>query len=613
MVKENIKIAGRMYDYIRHSAISNITDALVELITNSVDAYEELSGKMNKKMKRKKTPFTICINLDYIENKITVIDSATGIDGGKMKICFLTVGEYTSGDNKRGHFSRGAKDISSLGDIIFTSIRNNKLSKCIVYNDGKGKIVRKNSKITKNNRKVYGISNNGLNVHMDLKKVELKTWNKNDLYYHFALRDILSNKNYKIILNSRISKNKKNIKEVMEYKIPESDKIIDITYNVEKYNVPARFELYKFKKDYKHPSENGIIIKSNTTIYENSLLDKKIWRSPYFYKYHGVITCNYIHTLLKKCEKGYDKKNPLPIIEPSRLSGLNRDHPFVNCLLKIPIDKFEYVMLDTEFENRDVELVELGQLFYGFDELQEIGADILSKYESKDISKSVGKGRKKGKRKVNVECVGGIVKKLKKNAKKASRSSEIMEEDESLKYSSKNIAKKNGKMEKEYREKVTGRIGKVNIAIDSNLPHKYIYTHNKDGIFVTVSDKHPIMKKYLGDRKKNYPGLGSEPVRYAMAEMLTEAFSRMLAELRFSEINVKTINPRSLMRMMNEAYYENYRKLEPKIYRLVLNNARPPKQHYHDCNVCGFSKWTTDGKREYLLTKDGKKYKPNKK
>ena len=101
-----INISERAYKYIRQFTIKNINDALVELITNATDAYN----------KTQYIERVIKINI-YNESRITVTDCAIGLTSDELSKAFLQVGNYTADDTSRGFFSRGAKDISALGNM----------------------------------------------------------------------------------------------------------------------------------------------------------------------------------------------------------------------------------------------------------------------------------------------------------------------------------------------------------------------------------------------------------------------------------------------------------------------------------------------------------------
>ena len=189
-----LKLDPRMYDYIRTTAITTIPDALVEMITNSVDAYN-ISNENNPKY----NPITIDFSLE--NSKITVIDQAIGMTDKDMETHILSVGSYTSAYLSRGHFSRGIKDISALGNITFTGIKDDVIYQCRIRTDGYGAILNNGTPITDELRQQYKIIKNGFHVELEITKIDCIEWEHEDFESHFALRDIVNDNRYNIIFN----------------------------------------------------------------------------------------------------------------------------------------------------------------------------------------------------------------------------------------------------------------------------------------------------------------------------------------------------------------------------------------------------------------------------
>ena len=178
---EYLELDPRLYEYIRKTAIKNVDDALLELITNSIDAYNSVDSANR----------LINIDVSRKEGYLLLRDQAIGLSGEKMKNCFLKVGVFNADKNARGYFSRGAKDISALGDITFTCIKDGKISQCTILNDTRYRITKFNEDVTEEHREIYKILENGLEVKIDfVKKRMIKKWRDKNLIYHFALRDI---------------------------------------------------------------------------------------------------------------------------------------------------------------------------------------------------------------------------------------------------------------------------------------------------------------------------------------------------------------------------------------------------------------------------------------
>lgn len=127
-----IEITPRHYDFTRQFAVKDIFDALVELITNSDDSY----GRLYKKKKRGKDGGKILVEIDYRRgnkpSRIIIRDRAEGITLEQMITKLARIGDRTSEVGDRGFMARGAKDCTSLGDLTFSSIVNDKFYKCLL-------------------------------------------------------------------------------------------------------------------------------------------------------------------------------------------------------------------------------------------------------------------------------------------------------------------------------------------------------------------------------------------------------------------------------------------------------------------------------------------------
>lgn len=377
-----IKINERAYKFIRGSAINSILDIFVELITNCDDAYDK--GKIKNKI--------IDIELDY--NGIVIItDQATGLYGEEMDKCFLQVGNFTSVENNRGFFSRGAKDICALGDIKFESIKNNKYSVVILNSDAKGELIKNNETITQNN---LGIINNGLKVTVNLIKdlnIPKPNYILQNFCRHISLRNILN--------KSKCSISFKNSPDYefnfkifdFKYNFPITETLLYISYNLPSYpNAKCFFTLSKSDKQLYDSNifkfcDWGIIITSGKIIHDITVINDQFKFNPYIKSLCGIINCNYINTLLIDFDKnGPSKLNPFPVLDPSRISGLNLDHPFVKELLKIPQDRLDLVLQELEIDDENEYIFYNDELMDIINQLNITGDKFI---ESNDLSKFV--------------------------------------------------------------------------------------------------------------------------------------------------------------------------------------------------------------------------------
>jgi hypothetical protein len=336
-----IQINERAYKYIRQFTIKSVEDAFVELITNSDDAYDRIN-QTNK---------TIDI-IVKTPNYIAVRDYASGLDGDDMVTSFLQVGNYTSSADARGFFSRGAKDISVLGNVTFHCIKENKYSKCTIDSNAYTKLHFKNNPVTKQIRKNLNIPENGVLVELDItENYNIPSFNdlSHNLANLYSIRNIMSD------INTQVNLFYNNVKSIqLSYQYPKSEKLLELVFNVPGYNKEAKLELYKsdepmqLKKMDKYNS-CGILVHSGKIIHDITYFGGKFRQHPDIVYVWGKLTCDYINESIHELDQGFvSPQNPYIIIDPSRNTGLNMAHPFVKKLYSIPAQRLEYVLLKLE-------------------------------------------------------------------------------------------------------------------------------------------------------------------------------------------------------------------------------------------------------------------------
>lgn len=375
---EFINIGERAYKYIRQFTIKTVMDALIELITNSIDAYNKCNI-VNKNIWILVSP-----------TKIIVRDNAKGLTSKELYDCFLQVGNYTAEDSSRGFFSRGAKDISAIGNITFDAIKDGLYSQCKLNSDAYGALLIEDIQATQEIRTLFGISgtNNGLSVTIDLLPNFHNTNFDNichALIHSAQLRDIMSNKNNNII----ISKIDNTISKRLLYTYPPGTLLLDLEYAVPNYTqYNARLVIYKTETAIEQPKkecemEFGFLIKDSIAVYEVSTVDNKYRWNPYINYIYGFIYCDGIHELLLDYDKnGISPKNPYPIIDPSRLTGVNKQHPFIISLFSIATVRIDYILrqLNTTITSGMVAIDDLNELI---NELEKLGIDLVMQNDVK--------------------------------------------------------------------------------------------------------------------------------------------------------------------------------------------------------------------------------------
>lgn len=345
-----INISERAYKYIRQFTIKSVDDAIVELITNAIDAYNKTSYETRE----------IIIEV-YNGDVLRVIDKALGLTSDQLDDCFLQVGNYTASDTSRGFFSRGAKDISALGDVYFDTIKDSKYSQCVLDTDAYGLVTVSDVDVTDQNRRDTKIPapNNGLCVTLNLLP-NFQNFSV-ELFYDAcckmaSLRDIMSDTQRNFIYLRRYEgpNNTLTFDKRVFYNYPtNSELLLDLVYTIPNYpDETARFTVYKTSAPIQQPNkesmmEFGFLIKDSTSVYEINTIDDKYRWNPYINYLYGSLYSDSINKYLKEFdEMGPSDKNPYPVIDPSRLTGVNKLHPLIIQMYTIPLLRLDQILRD---------------------------------------------------------------------------------------------------------------------------------------------------------------------------------------------------------------------------------------------------------------------------
>ena len=338
-------LTNRLYRYIKSSAVVGLIQAGVELVTNSHDAYVKSTLP---------SPWEIDIIVNYKNRELIVFDQAVGLTGEEMITNFGQVGNYTSQIQARGYFSRGAKDISAIGNVDFIGIKDDKISNVSLSTTDMFSVHYKDRELTSDERNEYGVKKNGLYVKLHVKESiifpgfeEMSSISK-----YFSMRDIFADPNIyaniKVIAengatlyNDRLIYNPPRVKETL----------IDNEFKVDGYaGVTATFKLYLLETPVPDTisekyQEHGVVISSSNAIHEVSTFYNDINGHPYIRHITGRLECKYINQLMYDFDANPDDVgNPFPILDHSRLKGLNRSHPFTKALFRLPHHQMKYVL-----------------------------------------------------------------------------------------------------------------------------------------------------------------------------------------------------------------------------------------------------------------------------
>lgn len=383
-----LKVTQRAYKFIKGFTINYFYEGLVELITNSDDAYDK--GNITNK--------TIEIECDY-KNKISIVrDNAIGLKGDDMEKCFLQIGEYTSTKDSRGFFSRGAKDITVLGNLTFESIKDDRYSKVRLNTLAEGNILVKDKKVCNEIRRKLKIKSNGLLVtiyHNSAINMDSPDFLINRFPKYYSMRKIFSDNDTKVTLKVENFDKYDGIYD-LKYNFPDGEILLYLNYSLPSYpDAEVNFVLNRSEKDLYEDQYNnnkfsdfGVLICNNKSIHEISILDQQNYHYTDYKKYFGIINTTYLHKLMYDYDiLGPTKANPSPIIDPSRMNGLNTKHPFYQELIKIPKDRLKLLLqeVDSKLNERIFYIDDINLLI---DELNLVGSDIIESNDISSISRS---------------------------------------------------------------------------------------------------------------------------------------------------------------------------------------------------------------------------------
>lgn len=383
-----IEVDHRYAGLQKGHAVTDVYDALVEMITNAYDSY----GRLQRSRAHMSPPMIV---VEYHAQKgeayIRVRDAAEGMSTREMSLKLSKIGRHTSGRDVRGYMGRGAKDLTHLGCVIFESIKNDMYSRCRM--EGKYFYMDESERdATDYIRRNMGFSSgNGTVTTLILARTVARTpfkVLKDKLQWHYALRDILADgSRVQTVLRSPGTSG-----TTLRYRRPEGEIVVDEQFLVPGYKIPARMTIRQApeKFDQYAPGDRfnkaGIIIKDKFAVHQApSFLHSDLDHDPYALYFFGEIYCPHIRDLMQqfdfclKNDQEFPEDNNQFIIDPQRQSGLRKMHPFTRALLQIPTQRIRALVenikqaerlitkrvTDTDLQNRLKSLAKIGNRFLG--------------------------------------------------------------------------------------------------------------------------------------------------------------------------------------------------------------------------------------------------------
>lgn len=285
---QNLPIDPRITIQMSYGTIRYLYDAVVELVTNSDDSYKRLkrdgiADKGEIKIRVRRLKGSRC-------ERIEVIDFAEGMNKEKLKKALIFAGEasgFEEGKSVRGLFGRGLKEaIIALGKGEIYSIKDNKLSIAEVWidkqaNRPKRRLIEEAYIPTEEEREEIGITEgNGTTVRIIVKNEKIKCPDLKtflpQITNHYALRDINSATNRKVILEFEYpQKNLKKFKTI-SYEKPKGKKIVTQPIKLPGHGDDIELRIYQSDKElettYNNPfASAGLLIKTSGAILDNQL------------------------------------------------------------------------------------------------------------------------------------------------------------------------------------------------------------------------------------------------------------------------------------------------------------------------------------------------------
>jgi hypothetical protein len=333
-----VQYSGRAFHQDATDAMrDDIVRGLIELITNSDDAYAALDDNRCGK---------IVVEVEHRRNqpwKVVVRDRASGMSAETMEQRLTRLGGRTSGfesgHDRRGNLGRGAKDLAAFGDVTFSSICDDRLSRLILRANSTWELTERDA--TSYDRAELGV-NRGNGTVVEVEVAESIRCPRHDtlkrkLATHYQLRDILDDPMRRVELVNLNDRTRDRI----TYEYPDLPTALEEELEIPGYEgVSARLIIWKHPVRYDEGPDdtgrsNGILIKGQRAIYDNTLFSFE--GNVHAGWFSGKLTCQHIDHLARQYDDRLnedlpqDPTNPMPIISRRR-EGLNPNHPFVEAL-----------------------------------------------------------------------------------------------------------------------------------------------------------------------------------------------------------------------------------------------------------------------------------------
>lgn len=386
--------------HARELAMPTIYEALLELLTNCDDAYEKIHGSHKN--------YTGDVRIEYDRGGkknptiLRIKDKASGMNFDEMYSKLRQYHKKTS-TTSRSFFGRGLRDVTALGEVKVSSIKNGLFSEISIPKSLALKGHAEDEKPSKKDIDYLGTKKHGTVIEVTIPPGSKPQYNPyvesiiTTLPKHYALSRILDSKNKTINLKIVTDKDDQNI----TFTQPNGELVYEKKIEILKYKTTAKFKLFRLKNlveenvpdAFKTP---GISVFGKKACFQKNFLDKNLDREPLASRYYGFLECEHIDFLMgqwhdnESNNKKHDVMNSSFILNPTRTEGIKNDHPFAVELFKEPI-KIIKKFIDEDKKNNSNNSQKDEKLSKLVDEMIKDCADLLT-----DIDRDETGGDDKG-------------------------------------------------------------------------------------------------------------------------------------------------------------------------------------------------------------------------
>ena len=402
-----LEVASRRVVQDAKLAIRDVYDAIVELVTNSDDRYQILGtkGRVEIELGRqgKGQPSILRVR-DFADGMTTEqMNRKLGRIGGR-------VSGMETGKAVRGTNSRGAKDIAALGTVTFESIAGDgRTHTCRIFPNLEYE-AEDSRRVTAKLRKRLGIGEGtGTLVTIEIEpshripKIDTLVPSVAQLV---RLRDIVWQEQTTLVVRGL---KKEGDREVGLHR-PAGKRRVSRTFRVPGYpGARAKLVISRARTRFRSARNRfrlgGILVKSRHAIHEATLFDRSLEWDSHAQWFYGRLTCEAIDDLWNEYDERqasgepHPPENPVPILDPSRKTGLTPDHPFVEALYKRALTMLRPLVEEerTREERERARSVESQKTRKRLNALERAANRFMEDFSDEDMSRDP-KGREKGSR-----------------------------------------------------------------------------------------------------------------------------------------------------------------------------------------------------------------------